>query len=153
MAVNFPAQLSSTTRSTPYSPWKMLPQQTPQECVAQKRNHYGDKDQGLQSGSTHHSALWLWVYQCYARKMNHFHTTSLRKLHGIEWQDKIPDTEVSTFPVSILSRCRSSFAEQAMQFAYQTFSFPRNSRSANSSMANATLGARRSAPKTLSKCR
>ena len=35
------------------------------------------------------------VYQCHARKLNHFHTTSLRKL-GKKWQDKIPDTEVLT---------------------------------------------------------
>ena len=34
------------------------------------------------------------VYQCHARKLNHFHTTCLRKLLGIKWQDKIPDTEV-----------------------------------------------------------
>ena len=34
------------------------------------------------------------VYQRHARKLNHFHTTCLRKLLGIKWQDKIPDTEV-----------------------------------------------------------
>lgn len=36
------------------------------------------------------------VYQRHARKMNHFHSTSLRKLPGIKWQDMIPDTEVLT---------------------------------------------------------
>ena len=36
------------------------------------------------------------VYQCSARKLNDFHTTSLRKLLGKEWQDKIPYTEVLT---------------------------------------------------------
>ena len=36
---------------------------------------------------------WM-VYQCHARKLNHFHITCLRKLLGIKWQDKIPDTEV-----------------------------------------------------------
>ena len=36
------------------------------------------------------------VYQRHARKLNHFHTTCLRKLLGIKWQDKIPDTEVLT---------------------------------------------------------
>ena len=36
---------------------------------------------------------WM-VYQCHTRKLNHFHTTCLRKLLGIKWQDKIPDTEV-----------------------------------------------------------
>ena len=37
--------------------------------------------------------LWM-VYQCHARRLNYFHTTCLRKLLGIKWQDKIPDTEV-----------------------------------------------------------
>ena len=32
------------------------------------------------------------MYEC----VNHFHTTSLRKLLGIKWQDKVPDTEVLT---------------------------------------------------------
>ena len=36
---------------------------------------------------------WM-VYQCHARKLNHLHATCLRKLLGIKWQDKIPDTEV-----------------------------------------------------------
>ena len=36
------------------------------------------------------------VYQRHARKLNHFHTTCLRKLLGIKWQDRIPDTEVLT---------------------------------------------------------
>ena len=31
---------------------------------------------------------------CQATWPNHFHTTSLRKILGIKWQDKIPDTEV-----------------------------------------------------------
>ena len=39
------------------------------------------------------SESWI-VYQCHTRKLNHFHTTCLRKLLGIKWQDKIPDTEV-----------------------------------------------------------
>ena len=34
------------------------------------------------------------VYQHHARKLNHFHTTCLRKFLGIKWQDKISDTEV-----------------------------------------------------------
>ena len=34
------------------------------------------------------------VYQRHARKLNHFHTTCLRKLLGIKWQEKVPDTEV-----------------------------------------------------------
>ena len=34
------------------------------------------------------------VYRRHARKLNHVHTTCLRKLLGIKWQDMIPDTEV-----------------------------------------------------------
>ena len=34
------------------------------------------------------------VYQRHARKLNHFHTTSLRRFLNIKRQDKIPDTEV-----------------------------------------------------------
>ena len=34
------------------------------------------------------------VYQRHAKRLNHFHTTSLRKLLGVKWQDKVPDTEV-----------------------------------------------------------
>ncbi|KAI8513702.1 hypothetical protein Bbelb_080260 [Branchiostoma belcheri] len=36
------------------------------------------------------------VYRRHARKLNHFHTTRLRKLLRIKWQEKIPDTEVLT---------------------------------------------------------
>ena len=34
------------------------------------------------------------VYQWYAKRLNHFHTSCLRKLLKIKWQDRIPDTEV-----------------------------------------------------------
>ena len=34
------------------------------------------------------------VYQRHVRKLNHFYTTSLRRLLNIKWQDKIPDTKV-----------------------------------------------------------
>ena len=33
-------------------------------------------------------------YQRHARKLNHHHTTCLRKILNIKWQDNIPDTEV-----------------------------------------------------------
>ena len=36
------------------------------------------------------------IYRRHARKLNHYHTTCLRKLLGIKWQDKVPDTEVLT---------------------------------------------------------
>ena len=42
------------------------------------------------------------VYQRHARKLNNFHTTSLRKLLSIKWQEKIPDTEVLT-PAGLFS--------------------------------------------------
>ena len=34
------------------------------------------------------------VYQRHAKGLNHFHTSCLRKLLKIKWQDRIPDTEV-----------------------------------------------------------
>ncbi|XP_075779308.1 LOW QUALITY PROTEIN: uncharacterized protein LOC142827711 [Pelodiscus sinensis] len=34
------------------------------------------------------------VYRRYARQLNHFHMTRLRRILRIRWQDKIPDTEV-----------------------------------------------------------
>ena len=34
------------------------------------------------------------VYQRHAKRMNCFHTSFLRKLQKITWQDMIPDTEV-----------------------------------------------------------
>ena len=36
----------------------------------------------------------LTVYQRHAKRLNHFHTSCLRKLLKIKWQDMIPDTEV-----------------------------------------------------------
>ena len=36
---------------------------------------------------------WI-VYQRHAKRLNHFHTSCLRKLLKIKWQDRIPDTEV-----------------------------------------------------------
>ena len=34
------------------------------------------------------------VYQWHTKRPNHFHTSCLRKLLKIKWQDRIPDTEV-----------------------------------------------------------
>ena len=34
------------------------------------------------------------IYQRHAKRLNHFHTSCLRKLLKIKWQDRIPDTEV-----------------------------------------------------------
>ena len=34
------------------------------------------------------------VYQRHSKRLNHFHTSCLRKLLKIKWQDRIPDTEV-----------------------------------------------------------
>ena len=33
------------------------------------------------------------AYSHHAKKLNHFHSVSLRKLLNIKWQDKIPDIE------------------------------------------------------------
>ena len=38
------------------------------------------------------------VYQRHAKRLNHFHTSCLRKLLKIKWQDGIPDTEVLKRP-------------------------------------------------------
>ena len=39
--------------------------------------------------------MYVCMYVCmYSKKLNHFHTTTLRKLLNIKWQEKIPDTEV-----------------------------------------------------------
>ena len=37
--------------------------------------------------------MWT-VYQRHAKRLNHFHTSCLRKLLKIKWQDRIPDTEI-----------------------------------------------------------
>ena len=37
------------------------------------------------------------VYQLHARKLNHFHTTCLRKLLHIKWQDRIPGCGIQTY--------------------------------------------------------
>ena len=34
------------------------------------------------------------VYQLHTKRLNHFHTSCLRKILKIKWQDRIPDTEV-----------------------------------------------------------
>ena len=39
------------------------------------------------------SETWT-VYRRHVRKLSHFHTTCLRKVMNIKWQDKIPDTSV-----------------------------------------------------------
>ena len=39
------------------------------------------------------SGTWT-VYERHAKRLNHFHTSCLRKLLKIKWQDRIPDTEV-----------------------------------------------------------
>ena len=39
------------------------------------------------------SESWT-VYSRHARKLNHFHTTCLRRIMGIKWQDRVTDTEV-----------------------------------------------------------
>ena len=55
------------------------------------------------------------VYQRHAKKLNHFHTTCLRKLLNVHWQDKVPDTEVlqradSSSIHTILMQCQIRWA-------------------------------------------
>ena len=38
------------------------------------------------------------IYKWHAKRLNHFHTSCLRKLLKIKWQDRIPDTEVLKRP-------------------------------------------------------
>ena len=39
--------------------------------------------------------LYAWtVYQRHTKRLNHFHTSCLRKLLKIKWQDRIPNTEL-----------------------------------------------------------
>jgi len=41
-----------------------------------------------------HACETLTVYNRHAKQLNHFHTSCLRRLLRIKWQDKIPDSEV-----------------------------------------------------------
>ena len=41
----------------------------------------------------HACKTWA-VYQRHAKKLNHFHTSCLRKPLKIKWQDRVPETEV-----------------------------------------------------------
>ena len=55
------------------------------------------------------------VYQRHAKKLNHFHTTCLRKLLNVRWQDKVPDTVVlqraaSSSINTILMQCQIRWA-------------------------------------------
>ena len=55
------------------------------------------------------------MYQRHAKKLNHFHTTCLRKLLNVRWQDKVPDTVVlqraaSSSINTILMQCQIRWA-------------------------------------------
>ena len=50
---------------------------------------------GIRLDTTLLYACETWtVYQRHAKRLNHFHTSCIRKLLKIKWQDRIPDTEV-----------------------------------------------------------
>ena len=66
------------------------------------------------------------VYQRGARKLDNFHTTSLLKLQSIKCQEKIPDTEVLTFPASSQCSKNHSSAGQDTQYVWQTIYSSRN---------------------------
>ncbi len=66
---------------------------------------YRNQDQGLQSCCPHRSpihmihAIWLWNVDGVPTPWkeatyNHFHTTILRRIFSIKWQDRVPKTEV-----------------------------------------------------------
>ena len=97
------------------------------------------------------SETWT-VYQRHAGKLNHFHTTHLRKLLGIKWQDKIPDTEVlarAGLPsIHTLLKNRNSDG-QDMWLVCQIIGYPRNCCLASSSMENIPSVDLKSATKTL----
>ena len=56
------------------------------------------KVESIQIGGVANTILYAcetWtVYHRHAKRLNHFHTSCLRKLLKIKWQDRIPDTEV-----------------------------------------------------------
>ena len=67
------------------------------------------------------SESWT-VYARHAQKLNHFHTTSLRKILNVRWQDKVPDTEVlrraSSFSIhTILMKCQIRWAGHVVRMS------------------------------------
>ena len=88
----------------------------------------------------------------HAGKLNHFHTTHLRKLLGIKWQDKIPDTEVLAhdgLPSIHTLLKKIACGSYAMWLVCQIISYPRNCCLVSSSMENAPSVDLKSATKTL----
>ena len=73
------------------------------------------------------SETWT-VYQRHAAKLNRFHTTHLRKLLGIKWQYKIPDTEVLALAglSSIHTLLKHLNSEAGHWLECQTIGNPRN---------------------------
>lgn len=79
---------SAPEESTPDSP-KLMPclWQIPQECVGRRgittETKIKDYKAVVLTTLLYGCESWT-VYQCHARKLNHFHTTSMRKLLGIK---------------------------------------------------------------------
>lgn len=71
---------------------------------------------------------WTW-YSDHVKKLDHFHLRWLRKICGISWRDKVPNT-------SVLECCeikgiksilvKSSFAGQAIWFRWKTIEFQKH---------------------------
>ena len=67
---------------------------TQQECMELER-HLGSNQNQVVILSTLLYGCETWTtYQHHIKKLNHFHTTYLRKIVGITWQKHIPDTGV-----------------------------------------------------------
>ena len=94
------------------------------------------------------------VYQCHARKLNHFHLHCLRKILRITWQDKVPDTEVlarGELPSiqTMLQRARNSDG-LAMLFECKMYTCQKDYFIENSHGADDHMVVRRSDTRTLS---
>ena len=90
------------------------------------------------------------VYQRHAKKLNHFHTTCLRKLLNIKWQDRIPDTEV--LAQADLPSIYTILMQSQLRWAGHVARMPdsqKGSSMANYSKESGPMEARRSASKTL----
>ena len=99
----------------------------------------------------HGSETWT-VYCRHETDLNHFLTIHLRKLLGITWQDKIPDTEVLACvglpSIHTLLKKISAPLGRTLGPVCHTTAYPRNSCWVSSGVVNAYLVGPKSATKT-----